>query len=117
MTTPTANLNKTTANAIHDTLKDPIYKEKATLVSDSSVNERVEPVDTIAEENVYILFYRHGMNPQCQKGFKLRGDLKAAVERAKLHCQKMGYRYIFVRPLVTNLEDDEKYKDTYGAII
>lgn len=79
--------------------------------------EEVQQHSDTTEENVYILYYRHGMNPQCQKGFKLRGDLKAAVERAKVHCTRMGYRYIFVRPLVSSLEDDEKYKDTYGAII
>lgn len=62
------------------------------------------------KESTYILFYRHGMNPQCQKGFKLNGDLRAAVDRAKKHCEVMGYRYIFVRPLVCDLEAEEKQK-------
>lgn len=85
-------------------LNDSIYAAKESMTPEK-------------EDQVYILFYRHGMNPQCQKGFTFNGDLKAAVERAKQHCQRMGYRYIFVRPLVSNLEDDEKYKDAYGAVI
>ena len=61
-------------------------------------------------KNMYILFYRHGMNPQCTKGFYCNGDIKAAVQRAQRHCEIMGYRYIFVRPFVSDIEEEEKYK-------
>jgi hypothetical protein len=61
-------------------------------------------------KNLYILFYRHGMNPHCQKGFTNSGDIKAAVQRAQRHCEIMGYRYIFVRPFVSDIDEEEKYK-------
>jgi hypothetical protein len=64
----------------------------------------------VAEESIYLLFYRHGLNPQCQKGFTLRGDLRSATERAKRHCEAMGYRYIFVRPLICDIDLEEKQK-------
>jgi len=61
-------------------------------------------------KNVYILFYRHGMNPHCQKGFSHDGDIKSAVQRAQRHCEVMGYRYIFVRPFISDIDEEEKYK-------
>lgn len=73
---------------------------------------KVDPVAKLATDfkNMYILFYRHGMNPGCSKGFISNGDIKAAVQRAQRHCEIMGYRYIFVRPFVSDIDEEEKYK-------
>jgi hypothetical protein len=64
----------------------------------------------IDPSKIYTLFYRHGMNPQCQKGFVHEGDIKSAVQRAQRHCEVMNYRYIFVRPFVSDIDEEEKYK-------
>lgn len=56
---------------------------------------------------VWTLFYRHGVNPRCEKGFYHDGDMRSAVDRAKKHCELMGYRYIFIRPFVVDIEQEE----------
>lgn len=67
-----------------------------------------------SEPQLYVLFYRHGVNPGCQKGFKHNGDLRSAVERAKKHCEIMNYRYVFVRPMICDLVAEEKQKMERG---
>lgn len=62
-----------------------------------------EPVPT-----AYTLFYRHGVNPKCEKGFMHIGDIRSANQRAQVHCKIMGYTFIFVRPLIVDLESEEK---------
>lgn len=74
---------------------------KPTYIQEAATSENLQ---------VYIIYYRHGMNPHCQKGFVHKGDLRSAVDRAKTHCAIMGYRYIFVRPLICDLAEDEKSK-------
>lgn len=64
---------------------------------------------------LYIMFYRHGMNANLTKGFYFAGDLQEARKRAEAHCKIMGYKFIFVRPMVCNLESEEEYK-LKGAI-
>lgn len=61
-------------------------------------------------ENLFILFYRHGMNANLTKGFYFPGDLLAARKRAEAHCKVMGYKFIFIRPMVCNLEVEEEQK-------
>lgn len=59
---------------------------------------------------LYIMFYRHGMNANLTKGFYHSGDLMSARRRAEAHCKIMGYKFIFVRPMVCDLEVEEEYK-------
>ena len=61
-------------------------------------------------QNLYIMFYRHGMNANLTKGFFWPGDLVAARKRAQEHCKIMGYHFIFIRPMVCNLDQEEEYK-------
>ena len=57
----------------------------------------------------YILYYRQGMSPHPQmKGFLLKGDLQQGIARAKRHCETMGYRFVQLRPFISNLETEEK---------
>lgn len=60
-------------------------------------------------KGMWILFYRHGMNSTLQKNFTLDAPLLKAVERAKEHCKVMNYKYIFIRPLICNLDEEEAY--------
>ena len=63
-----------------------------------------------ALNHMWIMFYRHGMNANLTKGFFYKGSLFQAQERAKDHCKIMGYKYIFIRPMICNLEEEETYK-------
>lgn len=65
-------------------------------------------------KNLYILFYRHGMNANLTKGFYCEGGLHEAQKRAKKHCDIMNYRYIFLRTMVCDLDAEEEYK-LHGA--
>jgi len=60
--------------------------------------------------NLWTLHFRHGMNPGLTKNFFHEGDLESAQLRARKHCEIMGYRYIFVRPMVIDIEAEEEYK-------
>lgn len=55
----------------------------------------------------YTMYYRHGMNPNLTKSFFHDGDLRSAISRAKDHCDIMGYRLQFVKPLVADLKEEE----------
>lgn len=60
--------------------------------------------------NLYLLYYRHGMNANLTKGFYCDGDLLKARHRAEDHCKIMGYKFIFVRPLICDLDVEEEDK-------
>jgi hypothetical protein len=60
--------------------------------------------------DIYILFYRHGTNPNCLKYFKHKGTLASANQRAIEHCQLMGFHFQYVRPFITDLKFDEERK-------
>lgn len=58
--------------------------------------------------NLWTMFYRHGMNANLSKSFYCDGKMLDAQKRAKEHCKVMNYRFIFVRPLICNLEEEEE---------
>ena len=64
--------------------------------------------------NLWVLYYRHGMNPLLSKVFYLDGTLMDAVKRGREHCTIMNYKYHFTRPLVFDLEAEEDYKKRGG---
>ena len=55
--------------------------------------------------HVWILRYRYSNNPQADKNFIFNGSLPEAVVFAKQYCEKMGYRYIQVRPFLSDIGD------------
>ena len=57
--------------------------------------------------------YKHSA-PQCLV-FDHKGDLRSAKERFGIHCQRMGYRYIQVRPFIVDLDDREKRRNEEGS--
>lgn len=86
-----------------------------TTTPTESVNEMILKNTANNLSYLYIMFYRHGMNANLTKGFYHTGDLLSARKRAEAHCKIMGYKFIFVRPMVCNLENEEEYK-LKGAI-
>lgn len=56
----------------------------------------------------WTLYYRYSNIPQITKGFKLDGSMKDAIKRAQDHCKTMGYHFICVRPLIVDLDHQEK---------
>ena len=72
--------------------------------------EVVQPTD------IFIIYYRSGSNMlSCNFHFKkpaetmnARDHFRAAVERAKLHCERMRYRFNFCTPYIIDLEEAER---------
>lgn len=56
----------------------------------------------------YTLTYRVGVMSHCEKGFTHKGDLRSAIVRAREHCERMGYTFKFCRPLIVDLDEEEK---------
>jgi hypothetical protein len=55
----------------------------------------------------WTVFYRHGVNATLTKNFYFDGAMRDAIERAQQHCGIMGYKYIFIRPMICDIEHEE----------
>jgi len=69
---------------------------------------------TTQDERAYIMTFRDGVVPFRIKGFKHRGDLRSARNRAFKHGTIMGYKNIWVFPLFSDLSEDEKSHSSEG---
>ena len=59
----------------------------------------------LAEKPRYIFYFRRGSNPH-PEFFCFdhdSRDMRVIVERAKKHCEIMGYRFVNVRPFLVDL--------------
>lgn len=61
----------------------------------------------------YVLYYRQGN----ELGYKIKwfdfiGDLPAAIVRGRNHCTNMNFKFLFVRPFLSDLDQDEKQLGT-----
>ncbi len=75
------------------------------------------PIATQAEFNpkepfvgLYLMHYRNGIsgNHILTKNFRFNGSLREARERAEKHCQTMGFKLMFVEPLICDLTKEEQ---------
>ncbi len=67
-----------------------------------------EIADTVAQAaNLYVFYYRHGVNPGLSKIFYFSGGFKEAKSRAEKHCGIMGYKFIWIRPFIVDLDAEE----------
>jgi hypothetical protein len=55
----------------------------------------------------WTIYYRHGVNSTLSKNFFCEGSLEQARDRAMKHCGVMGYKYIFIRPMLCDIEYEE----------
>lgn len=78
--------------------------------------EPIKETTPAQEEKGYFMTYRHGMSPYNFKGFKHKGDLKSARNRAFKHGQIMGYKNIWVSPQFVDLTLEEKSYDGTGEV-
>lgn len=85
----------------------------SSITGTSSITPIPAAADTVFKnkERIYILHFRQGNQVQI-KHFNFTGNLKDAAERAKIHCERMGYRFIFVRPFVVDLDHQESMKNS-----
>lgn len=65
-------------------------------------------------EDIYIMYYRHGMNSALTKFFTIAGGLPAAKMRAHDFCKIMNYKLLNVTPLLSDLKSEE---DTQMGVV
>lgn len=70
----------------------------------------VHPHEVYHETRQYILHYRQGNNLNW-KMFAFKGTFREAMQRSRSHCEKMGYRFLLLRPAFSVLEDDERMRE------
>lgn len=59
----------------------------------------------------YTLYYHFRGSIPLTLHFEYDGGWKAAIERGILHCQRMNYRFIKVRPMIVDLDEREKRRN------
>jgi len=59
-------------------------------------------------DNLWTLFYRHGITSTMNKTFYFKGTIVQAQERARTYCTKMKYKYLNVAPFITDMDKEEK---------
>lgn len=66
------------------------------------------PNDTF--KDIYVLHFIHKASSTHvqQKVFRAVGDFKDIVTRAKMHCENTGIRFVFLKPFISDFEEDEK---------
>ena len=67
----------------------------------------IAPLTKEKEPRFWTLWYRFGTVPIATKSFQFDGNLEQATIRARKHCEIMRYRYVFVRPMMVDLEYQE----------
>jgi len=74
-----------------------------------------EEVKNEQAERGYFMTFRSGMSPFNFKGFKHKGDLKSARNRAFKHGEIMGYKNIWVFPQFVDLETEEAVRNAQNS--
>ena len=63
------------------------------------------------EYKTYILHYHYRASNPLTKIFRFLGPLTEAIERGRVHCDIMNYRFIKVRPFIVDLTDQERVRN------
>lgn len=79
------------------------------MPSTSETIEKPSPAQPSQFKDLFILsFIRGNVHTAQTIQFAFPGDLRGAIQRGRTHCERMGTRFVGVRPFFTNLEDEEK---------
>lgn len=71
-----------------------------------------DPIGVKDFRNLYILYYlRGGLHASQQKHFFHSGTFREVIDRGKRHCDTMSYRFISVKPFISDLSLDEKQNE------
>lgn len=79
-------------------------------VSDSNANAisvPLPPATNLPVGELWLVYYRHQNSVFNFKGFQHKGSIDDARRRAERHCQIMGYKMIFLKPLIANIDEEE----------
>jgi hypothetical protein len=82
--------------------------EVETKAQDAKVDQNLN------KSRTFILYYHFRAAAPLTKVFEFDGTLKDAVARAELHCKRMNYRFIKVRPFIIDFDEQEKRRNDEG---
>jgi hypothetical protein len=83
---------------------------------EEKVEEKIKEEAVTTRKRAYKLQYRYknrfgsANGRVTEKVFWFDGNQKEAVQRARIHCHKMDYDYIFCFPYIVDLEVQERMK-------
>ena len=64
-------------------------------------------------DDIYTLRYVFKQHIE-EKQFKASGTIQEIVNRARAHCEQCGYRFLFVKPFLSDfLKDEVKHRASY----
>lgn len=58
--------------------------------------------------NIWVMHYFKGGSPNQIKNFVHVGDFRSALNTARDFCTKMGYRLMYVKPFISDLDAEVK---------
>ena len=65
-------------------------------------------------DEIYTLEYINRQRHTESKNFRATGTMQEIVERAKAHCEQCGFRFLFVRPFLSDfLKDEVRHRASY----
>jgi hypothetical protein len=77
---------------------------------------KIDDVETQTElKNVYTIIWKDGSN-LITRNFNFVGALPQAIDRAKMFCEKMRYKFIHCQPFLLNMEQLEKRRADEGGL-
>ena len=103
-------------------MTDPLSLTDETSLSDAYAKPdgeaKTKPSNIeINLSNIWVLFYlRNGSTATQMKFFHSPGELHEVVERSKIYCTKMNFRWIRNEKFLTKFADEEARRDAYESV-
>ena len=76
-------------------------------MSTATLNQPKITVSIPGSKRTYVGFYHFRAAAPLSMVFEYAGELKEAIERFKIHCERCNYRFIKVRPFIVDLDERE----------
>jgi hypothetical protein len=73
----------------------------------TQVKPAIENSTPVYKLRSYTLWYHFRTTKPQELHFELAGPLPMAIERGIVHCQRMNYKFIKVRPMIVDLDERE----------
>jgi hypothetical protein len=79
----------------------------------STVPQPSLPAPPSVFDDIYVLRFVFKQHIE-EKTFRASGTIQEIVNRAKAHCEQCGYRFLFVKPFLSDfLKDEVKHRASY----
>jgi len=73
-----------------------------------------KPLSDVSDLYVLTFIHKASSAHTQNKVFRHSGEFKDVVQRAKAHCEQMSYRFIYLKPFISDLVEEEKKQQALG---